>query len=47
VHSARRSPQRGSNAHPGGSAVSCGTVPGIGSSFFFSSEGEAASNPYV
>jgi len=47
VHSARRSPQRGSNAHPGGSALSYATVPGIGSNFFFPNEGEAASNPYV
>lgn len=47
AHSARRNPQRGSNAQPGGSAVSCGTAPGIGVSFPRSSVGDAASNPCV
>src|SRR5205814_10314010 len=47
VHSSRRNPHRGSNAHPGGSAVSFGTLPGIGVSFPRSSFGEAASSPCV
>ena len=30
AHSSTRTAQRGSNAQPGGRAVSCGTVPGMG-----------------
>ena len=47
AHSAMRSGQRGSNAQPGGSAVSDGTVPAIGSSLWRTSCGEARSNPAV
>ena len=41
AHSATRNGQRGSNAHPGGSAASDGTVPGIGSSLCRTSCGDA------
>jgi len=47
VHSVTRTAHRGSNAQPGGSAVNCGTVPGIGVSLPRSNVGEAASNPCV
>src|ERR1700676_129360 len=41
VHSGRRKLQRGAKAQPGGSAVNCGTEPGIGESLLRSSVGEA------
>src|SRR5207245_8581621 len=47
LHSLRRNPHLGSNAQPGGSAVSCGTLPGLGVSFPRSSRGDAASRPCV
>ena len=47
AHSSRRNEQRGSNAQPGGSAVNCGTEPGIGDSLPRSIVGEAFSKPCV
>ena len=47
AHSGLRDAQRGSNAQPGGSAFSCGTFPGIGTSFPNLIFGKAASNPCV
>jgi len=45
VQAGMRWEQRGSKEQPGGSAVSCGTVPGMGRSLPRSSVGEAARRP--